>query len=42
MVVTFMSLPANPESDKVAYQRPRGAGDALAYMVLMWLGSFQR
>ena len=42
IVVTFMSLPANVGSNQFAYQRARGARDALAYMVLTWLGGFQQ
>ena len=42
MVFTFMSLPANVGSNQFAYQRDRGARDALAYMVLTWLGGFQQ
>ena len=42
MVVTFVSLPANVGPNQFAYQRAKGARDALAYMVLTWLGGFQR
>ena len=40
MVVTFMSLPECAGPKKYAYQQARGARDALAYMVLSWLGGF--
>ena len=42
IVVTFMSLPANVGSNQFAYQRARGARDALAYMVLTWLVGFRQ
>ena len=42
MVVTFVSLPANVGPNQFAYQRAKGTRDALAYMVLPWLGGFQR
>ena len=42
LVVTFMSLPANAGPNQFAYQRARGARDALAYMVLTWLDGFNK
>ena len=42
MVVTFMSLPAIAGPNQFAYQKARGARDALAYMVLSWLSGFNR
>ena len=42
MVLTFMSLPVNVGPNQFAYQKQRGARDALAYMVLTWLQGFNR
>ena len=42
MVVTFMSLFVNVGAIQFAYQKARGARDALAYMVLTWLQGFNR
>ena len=42
MVVSFVSLPFNIGHNQFAYQQGRGARDALAYMVLTWIGGFQR
>lgn len=42
MVVTFMSLPAIAGTNQFAYQKARGARDALACMVLSWLSGFNR
>ena len=42
MVVTFMSLPVNVGPNQFAYQKARGARDALAQMVLTWLQGFNR
>ena len=42
MVVTFMSLPISAGPKQFAYQKARGAQDALAYMVLPWLIGFDR
>ena len=37
-----MQLPANVGPNQFAYQRARGARDALAYMVLTWVNGFKR
>ena len=42
LVVTFVSLPVNVDPNQFAYQRARGARDALAYMVLTWLDGFNK
>ena len=42
LVVTFVSLPVNAGPNQFAYQRARGARDALAYMVLTWLDGFNK
>ena len=42
MVMTFACLPTNIGPNQFAYQKSRGARDALAYMVLTWVHGFGR
>ncbi len=42
MVVSFVSLPACVGPNQFAYQKERGARDALAFMVLTWLCGLNR